>query len=516
MDKKENKKNLKKMEQEKRKQENNNSKKSPKEHIVSFFGKIKELCIKDTSRMLLLVAVLIAVYIVINLGVRQINLAQIDLTKDKRYTLTDQSKNITRTIEKEIEFYVWGYSEADQLVDLLKQYNTENNKISYKIVTADDVETISQYGFESGYQEIVGIASDGRRTYISSTDLYTYDENFNLIDLTEQKITNALNNLSATEDTKVYFIEGRTNYTTEEGIYYLTQYLNNEYYEVGTINIMADPTIPDDCDVLAIMGLSSDFTSQEADIICNYIEKGGDLVITNDIDYKNTNRNFPNFQRILDKYDIALPNKVVQENSERNKIAGYNNLVFQADIAPDHEITRLLYNFDTSTAVQSGTSVKPIFLASGIIELDTTKMLTDNIQATPILMTSNQAIAIDLATNTAEEATDDYFTIGAAIQKTVESGDESRLVVFAATSPFSDNSLDNQAPIVTYNANIIMNSFAFTSNRGELYSIRKSSSYTKYTPTDREDKVVRVIIYAIPVIIIVAGMCVWLTRRKLK
>jgi ABC-2 type transport system permease protein len=517
---KENKKILKKMNREKAKKEKNVEKektaKSPKEHIASFFGKLKELCIKDTSRMILLVAILIAVYVVINLGVRQINLAQIDLTKDKRYTLTDQSKNIVRTIDKEMTFYVWGYSESDEIIDLLKQYNTENNKISYKLVTTDDAEEISKYGFENGYQEVVGVATDGRISYISGTDLYTYDDSYNVVDLTEQKITNAINNLSATKETKVYFVEGRTNYTTESGIYYLTQYLGNEYYEVGTINIMSDSTIPDDCDVLAIMGLSSDFTSQEADNICKYIEKGGDLIITNDIDYSNVNRDYPNFQRILDEYDISMPNKVVQENSDKNKVSGYNNLVFQANIASDHEITRLLYNYDASGTNKNGVSVKPLFLASGIIEMDSNKMLEDNITATSILMTSTQATVSDLATKTTEENSGNYYTIGAAIQKMVESGDESRLVVFSSTSSFSDNALDNQTPMVAYNANIIMNSFAFASNRGELYSIRKSSSYTKYTPTDREDKVVRVIIYAIPVAIIVLGMCVWLTRRKLK
>ena len=60
---KENKKILKKMNQEKAKQEKKmekeKSKKTPKEHIASFFDKLKELCIKDTSRMLLLVAILI-------------------------------------------------------------------------------------------------------------------------------------------------------------------------------------------------------------------------------------------------------------------------------------------------------------------------------------------------------------------------------------------------------------------------------------------------------------------------
>lgn len=517
MDKKEKKsqKILKQMSREKEKKEKKEkNKKTPKERVAAFFTALKEYCIKDTTRMILLIAVLIAAYIAINIGVRQINLAQIDLTSGKRYTLTDQSKNIVRSIDKEMTFYVWGYSESDQLVDLLKQYNAENDKIKYKIVTADDAELVSKYSFEENYQEIVGVASDERISYISGTDLYTYDENYNVVDLTEQKLTNAINNLSAEEDTKVYFVEGRTNYTTESGIYYLSQYLQNEYYEVGTINITADPEIPEDCDVLAIMGLSSDFSDKEAAVICDYIEKGGDLIITNDVDYNNKQRDFPNFQKILDEYDISLPNKVVQENSSQNKISGYNNLVFHANIASDHEITRLLYNYNA--AITNGTSVKPTFLASGIIEMDSSKMLENQVTATPIVMTSTEATAANLATETTESNDGNYYVIGAAIQKTVESGEESRLVVFASTTAFSDNIFENQTPMVAYNLNLIMNSFAFSANRGELYSIRKTSSYVTYTPTDKENKVVRTIIYVVPMTIIVAGICVWVSRRRLK
>ena len=514
---KDSKKILKKMNSEKvkteKKKEKDAKKKSPKEHIKSFFTKIKDYCIKDTSRTILLVAILIAAYVVLNLGMKSINLAQIDLTKDKLHTLTDQSKNIAKTIEKEMTFYVWGYTEDTSVIDLLKQYNVENSKISYEIVTVEDVELIETYGFEEEYPAIIGEAEDGRISYINDSDLYTYDENFNVVDLTEQKITNAINNLSSSENTKVYFLEGRTEYTTESGMYYLSTYLENEYYEVDTIDIVADPTIPEDCDVLAIMGLGEDLTTTEADNICAYIEKGGDLIITNDIDYVNVERNFPNFQRVLDEYAISMPNKVIQETST-NTVAGYENIVIQADIAQDHEITRLMYNYNTT--LSSGYSAKPILIASGIIELDTEKMTENNITATPILMSSSSATLSNLATETIEENEGSYYVLGAAIQKMVESGDESRLVVFASTSAFSDNTLDGQTPMIAYNSNVILNSFAYSANRGELYSIRKTSAYTKYEPSEQQDAVVRFIIVAVPVVIGVLGFCVWINRRRLK
>ena len=167
--------------------------------MKGFFGKIKDYCIKDTTRTILLVAILVALYIVLNLWMQTINLAQIDLTKDKLYTLTDQSKNIAKKIDKEMTFYVWGYTEESSVIDLLKQYNAENSKITYKLVKTDDIENKEKYGFEDNYPAIIGEATDGRTSYINDSDLYSYDANYNVVDLTEQKLTNAINNLSITE-----------------------------------------------------------------------------------------------------------------------------------------------------------------------------------------------------------------------------------------------------------------------------------------------------------------------------
>ena len=109
-----------------------------------------------------------------------------------------------------------------------------------------------------------------------------------------------------------------------------------------------------------------------------------------------------------------------------------------------------------------------------------------------------------------------------ALQKTVESGDESRAVILATTTSFSDASIDNGMTILINsgsggaNSDIILNSFAFVANKGELYSIRKSSQFTTYTPTEKQDKLVKILIYSIPAVIIVLGMSVWLSRKKLK
>ena len=82
---KKNKKILKQMSNEKnkliKKEEKESSKIPFKEKVKQATHTAKDFFIKDTSKMILLIAIVIALYLVINLWVNSINLAQIDLTK---------------------------------------------------------------------------------------------------------------------------------------------------------------------------------------------------------------------------------------------------------------------------------------------------------------------------------------------------------------------------------------------------------------------------------------------------
>ena len=502
---------LKKMEIEKAKIDKKVSKEKITPKVI--LTKIKETFIKDTNKTILLVAILIILYIVINLGVRAINLAQIDLTTDKLYSLTEQSKVAARNVQTDIKFYIWNISDTDQstkLIDLLKQYNSENKRITYEIISPDDTEKLEKFDLESTDSLIVGESSEGRKSFIYSYDLYTYDSGFNIVDITEQKLTNAILNLSGTEPVKVFFVEGRTEYSLEERMNNLNQALSTDFYTVNTINIISNPTIPEECEVLVIMGLVSDFTEEEAANICNYIEKGGDIIITGEINRQKA-VDFPNFQKILDEYYVKLPNKAVVEAGNRT-VSGYTN-IFQTNISSDNEITRVLFNYTAST----GENITPLFIDAGIVEVDYTSTYSNNVKASTFITTSNGASLSALPEATVEPSTGESYALGVSFIKTVESGDESRAVIYSTTRSFSDYSIDGgNTPMFAYNGNIIVNSFAYVSNRGELYSIRKSQSFIPYTATKEEDRLVRLLISAIPSAIGVLGVCVWINRRRLK
>ena len=100
--------------------------------------KFKQNWIRNNVMTILLIAILVTVFIALNLWVQSVDLAQIDVTENKIYSLTDDSKEMLKNINKEVKIYLWEYVEDSSVVDLIKQYCHENNNIKYEILTEEN------------------------------------------------------------------------------------------------------------------------------------------------------------------------------------------------------------------------------------------------------------------------------------------------------------------------------------------------------------------------------------------
>ena len=68
------------------------------------------------------------------------------------------------------------------------------------------------------------------------------------------------------------------------------------------------------------------------------------------------------------------------------------------------------------------------------------------------------------------------------------------------------------------NADLVLNSIAFLTDKDEDITIRKnySESQTSFTPTDGEKNIIVKIIFVVPVAIIALGIIVWIIRKNKK
>ena len=292
---KENKKAEKIKTKEDRKAKKEQKKQAKKEKAPNkFIQTIKKKWLIDGTKTTILVLLIIAVFIAINLGMQALDLTPLDFTQEQLYTLTDESKERVKDIDKDVNIYFIGYTDEDSTVDLAKQYGKANERINVEAI--EDVSTrpdLSQtYGIESGSEGII-VECGERSKVLTASDLVTYDTStYETISIAEEKLTSSILSVTADEVPKVYFLEGYSDFSLNQNMYMLSIYLGNEVNETNTLDILSVGKVPDDCDTLVITSPSKDFDDVATNAILDYINKGGNILwmnaaIATEVDFPN-------------------------------------------------------------------------------------------------------------------------------------------------------------------------------------------------------------------------------------
>ena len=485
-----------------------------------FSGFIK-LMLSNRTQTFILAAMLIAIFVFINLAVQEIDLAQIDFTENQVYTLTDTSKKAIQDVNQDVKMYFYGFSERDTRIDLAKQYGRANSKISYEILTNESNPTkVAEYELTDGYQIVIVETADNHQLINASTEFVTYDyTTYATIDTTEQTLTNAILNLTMENKPKVYLLQGHNEYT-ENDLVVLQTYIKNEVYEFASINLVTVDSVPEDCSVLVIMDPTSDFLDSDVEKIQAYINRGGDIFFAKDLEQ--TAPNYPNIQKILDMYGVAVENGCVLE-ADSTKVAANFPTAFIPAVDPSHDITKEIY-----------TDGQLLLYSAGRLKIkDEETLASMNVTETDLITSSEESYFISDLTGSIQVSNGEQgqSVIGAYFVKSLSENKEaleeetdsntSKLVIVANAQFVSSKALSNlsqNTPLALYgqNKDFILNTLAYMSKRDNLISVRKDTQTTTYTPTEQEDLAVRIIIFAVPITIIVAGCLVWRHRKRKK
>lgn len=480
---------------------------------------IKNVWLKEKTLTILMIISVIAAYIAINMVVQALDIADLDLTKQKLYSISEETKNQINKIDKEINMYMFGYEEDSSVVDIVKQYARHKENIKMELVSIESrPDLANEYGITSSdesYQTIL-FESEGRTVTANYYDFYTYDYNTGeYIDLTEQKITNSLLAVTLENAPKVYFLTGHSEYNIEEILVTFAEELEQEVNEVATLDLLVTQNIPEDCQALIIASPQTDFTDFETNLIIEYINNGGDILWMSDY---LTSGKLTNTQKILDLYGVTVYNDGILLEKEST-----------ATLMQSPEYVLPTINKDADITSPFATSGKVLLLDSGKIEVKGDEELeTLGVTVTPLLTSSSKAfyrtdLTIQSLNKTDDEEEKEYI-LGALASKTIEKDEESvtsNLVVYANNLFASDYPLQiqNQYVSIIYlynNRDLVLNSVSYLTERTDTITIRKTIEVTEYSPTDLEDTVVKIIIFSIPLVIVIAGIIVWVFRRRRK
>ena len=496
------------------------SKKEKPEKTNKFIETIKKKWLINGTKTFLLVVIILAFFIGVSVLMQKLNLTPIDLTEDKLFTLTEESKEKVKNIDKDINIYFVGYSDDDSTLDLAKQYTKVNEKIKVEAVSSENrPDLVQKYGIETSSKGII-VEAGSRYKVLSSSDLYTYDSNSGeSVNVAEEKLTAAIRSVSVDEMPKVYFLNGYSSFTLTSGMQYLNMYLQNEVNEVETLDILSTGKVPDDCTTLVIASPEKDFDDLATTAITDYINKGGNILWLNAAIAKQID--LPNANKILALYGVKpFEIGIIRETDSSKMVSNSPDLIMPEIQYAD--ATNKLYN-----------SEGVIFINATKINVASDEELENlGITQTSLVKTSENAYFRTNFENESNAAQDGEekgeFLVGAQFDKTItEANDEnntkevkSKLIIYGENYFISDYQLtqSTQTPMIAYrqNKDLVLNSIAYLSDREEDITVRKSTGSVTYTATEQENRVILAIITAVPLLIIAAGIIVWANRRRKK
>lgn len=488
-----------------------------------FIETIKKKWLINGTMTCLLVLIIIAIFIAINFFMQNLELTPLDFTEEKLYTLTEESKEKVKDIDKNVNIYFIGYTDDDSTVDLAKQYNKANEKI---VAEAVDIENrpdlANKYGIESGSEGII-VECGEKSKVLSSNDLVTYDTStYETISIAEEKLTSSIVSVTSNKIPKVYFLEGYSEFSLSRNMNYLNMYLANEINEIDTLDVLSVGKVPDDCDTLVITTPSKDFDDIATNAIMDYIQSGGNILWLNSAVTKQTD--MPNVNSILATYGVnPFEVGIIRETDTSKMVSSSPDLIF-----PD---------------IQYATVTKDLYNTTGVVLINATKInINDdkleelNVEETDLLLASENSyfrtnFNIQSNAKSVGEETG-TFVVGAELEKTIQKATEatedkeatnaitSKLIIYGENYFISDSKLSNNSSYgaiqLAYNKDLILNSIAYLVDREEDITARKSTGTVTYTATETQDTMIRVIIFAVPILIIIVGVVIWQVRRRKK
>ncbi len=199
---------------------------------------------------------------------------QWDISREKRYSLTEDSQNLLKQIDARISFTAFAGKDADYrraVRSIVEQYQKYHDNISLEFIDPNQRPDLTrEFGIrQSGEIRLVLNSGAGERSDI-------------LRNVSETTISNALLRLSRSNERFVLFLEGHGERNPfNQANHDMNQFgkeLSNKGFVLQRFNLSAQATIPDNARFLVIASPQLNYLPQEVEILQQYLLKGGNLL----------------------------------------------------------------------------------------------------------------------------------------------------------------------------------------------------------------------------------------------
>lgn len=307
-----------------------------------YFPEIRDFITRRSTKYAVNTAIMSMVFVLIigMVGVMSIKYKiRVDLTEDGRYTLSDQTIKILRSLDEEVEaiaFYRSDERTRQAMHDLLTEYSYYSPNFSFRFVDPDRSPTEAVKYRVSSYR----------------TTLLRYGDKEEVIGTeSENKLTNALIRLLSEGQKVIYFVKGhgekRIDSKAGDGYSLVAEAIRRENHEVRDLLLVSAAKVPDDAAVLVVSGPGTDFLEGELGKITDYVRGGGRVLFMLDPGGANGLVDY------LGQFGFEVGNDLIIDKLSQVYGANYLTPVV-VQYHPDHPVTR---EFELATFFPAARSV---------------------------------------------------------------------------------------------------------------------------------------------------------------
>lgn len=450
------------------------------------------------------ILLMIALTVAVNLGLNYVpeQYSSFDLTENRLYALTDETKAFLSGLSEDVTIYVLaedGAGDAD-LSKTLERMADQSAHVKIKYVSpAKNPNFYQNYTDVQPSSGSLIVEGERRSTVVDYGDIYTYEMDYSTYSYQttgydgEGQVVSALAYVT-TEDMPVFYaIGGHGELELEEKF---SNTITKENATCETLMLYSVDEIPEDAQGVILNAPTSDYSKEDAEKIIAYLEKGGNALIVSTM----AEGEMTNFKSILDFYGISEVDGIIVEQ-DRNYY--YQNPYY---LFPE---------------IASAQVTEP--LADGLVFAPFSKGLSyddtaDEIHYTPLLTTSSSAFSkTDITDNSdyskGADDIDGPFTVSVEVEKSTEDGSVSHAYVVGGESLFTSLA-DDMAP--GNNVKLFSSMISMLAEHESSVAIPvKSLSMPNLVFKAQTAYIAAVLcVIVIPLAVLTAGLVIWLRRRR--
>ena len=489
--------------------------------------------IRRSTSGIVAIALAVALVLMINwIGARHWKRA--DWTASNLYTLSEKSHNIVGDLAEDIRVIVFmtpGSPLFPQVRELLGRYAAASARITAEFIDPEREPLRTQQlaeEFGISVANTVVFSAGERSKYVTSDQMAEYDyagaqygQTPTLKSFTaEEQFTAAILSLVAPTVPRIYFVTGHGEPSlepplqpTERNIGVLEEALKRENMESADINLLSG-NVPEDADVLAIVGPTRAFTELEISALDQFLAQGGRLLVALDpLIEPDGGMRSTRLEDLLLTWDVEVRNDLVIDPSR--KLPFYDLSAVYLDAYRDHPITQgmeglaVLFLVARSVAPVEEPEHEVTVLVEtsndGWGETNMVQLLDgepvdpgDNDTLGPISV----AIAVESRSNIAGEDEEEGAN---------ESARKARLVVIGDSDFMSDTEIANAGNLV-----LAVNAFNWLADQEHALGIaaRAVDQTSMYLTSGQMQAILLIVLVILPGAAIVGGILIWRRRRR--